>query len=273
MKLKLLSKGRIAAGIATVVVVAGSVGAIAFAANGMDVVHKNVLMSEADTGNAVKVDDLAQKLINSQGTIEYTKTIHTITGEDKFSGDKSFIAETWLDPKTFENREDCKIITGENSFADFHSTYLKNNGLEAITVQRDENGSAVSGTITKMSEDAAYKNFSIGIKLNAFASIKERSSLPDWKAEGTEKTSDGKELKKLSQTYMSSNPDNVQVKTSLVYYVDTATGFPVREELYQEADGTMKMIWYDTYEYRYVDNDGTLFDTDGVQLKETAFNK
>lgn len=273
MKFNNLNKGRIAAFvITTVVAVSSSFGAIVFAANGMDAVPKNVVMAENGAQNTPQESKLAQAVIDSQGTIEYRKTTHTITENDKFSDEKSFIAETWLDPKTLENREDCKIISGENDFTDFQSTYVKNNGSEAITIQRDQNGNAVSGTVTKLSQKAADKNFLV-IKYNSFAASKAIASLPEWKNEGIEKASDGKELKKLSQTYMNSNPDNVQVKTDLVCYIDTATGFPVREELYQDVDGTMQLIWYDTYEYKYVNNDDKLFDTNGVELKELSIYK
>ena len=273
MKLNISGKSRVAAGIIITAVVTVSIGAISFAASGINTVQKDVLMSETGNNSTAQESNLAQTVIDSQGTIEYTKSTHIITENDKFSDEKSFVVETWLDPKTLENREDCKIISGENDYTDFHSTYQKNNGADIVTIERDQQGNAVNGTITKISQEAAHKNFTFGIKLNSFSSIKERSSLPEWKDEGTEKTSDGRELKKLSQTYMCSNPDNVQVKTNLLYYVDTATGFPVREELYQDVDGSMKMIWYDTYEYNYVNNDGKLFDTSGVELNEVSFIK
>lgn len=274
MKFNFSSKSRIAVGIiVAAVVVTGSIGAISFAANDMNPVHKDVLISETETKDSAQESNYAQTIIDSQGTIEYTKSTHTITENDKFSDEESFIAETWLDPNTLENREDCKIISGENNFTAFHSTYQKNNGSNIITIERDQKGYAVSGTITKVPQETADKNFSSRTKLNTFASIKERSSLPVWKDEGTQKTPDGKELKKLSQTYMCSNPDNVQVKTNLLYYVDTTTGFPVKEELYQDINGTMELIWYDIYEYKYINNDGKLFDTSGVELKETSFNR
>lgn len=275
MKFNSLNKGKIAAlAITTVVAVTSSFGAVVFAANGMDTVPKNILISEIASPNAPQESNSAQAVIDSQGTIEYRKTTHTITENDKFSDGNSFIEETWLDPKTFENREDCKIISGENSFTDFHSTYLKDNGSEIITIQRDQNGNAVSGTSTKMPKMIADKNFTQVTKYNSFANSKGVAALPIWKDEGIEKTSDGKELKKLSQTYMSSNPDNVQVKTNIICYIDMATGFPVKEELYQSVNGTMKLIWYDTDEYKYVNDDGKLFDTSGVELKELSiYNK
>jgi len=269
MKFNSLNKGRIAAfAITTVVVVSSSFGAIVFAANGMDTVQKNVLMTETAPQNTQLESNRAPSAVDSQGTIEYSKTTHVITENDKFSDEKSFIIETWLDPKTFENREDCKIVTGENGFTDFHSTYVKNNGYEIITIQRDQSGNAISGTSIEMPKTTADRNFAQATKYNSFAYAKDIAALPAWKDEGTEKASDGKELKKLSQTYMSSNPDNVQVKTNLICYIDTATGFPVREELYQDVNGTMKLLWYDTYEYKYTNNDGKLFDTSGVELKE-----
>ncbi len=271
MKFNFNSKGRIAAGIiVTAAVVAGSIGV--FAANSMDAVQKDVLMSETGTHSNVQLINTAQTLIDSQGTIEYTKTSHFITADNKFDFEENFIDERWLDPKTLENRADCKIISGDKNIKDFHSTYLKNNGTDAVTIQRDIQGNAVSGSITKMSQVAAEKNFATFTKFNAFSKVKEIGSLPEWKDEGIEKTSDGKELKKLSQTYMNSNPENVQVNTRLILYVDTATGFPAKEELYQDVNGTMKMMWYETYEYKYVDNDGKLFDTSEVKLEEKSMN-
>lgn len=269
MKFNFSNKGRTAAYIvAAAVIFAGCAGTIAFAASGMDAVPKGVLISETGTGDAVQENNLAQAILDSQGTIEYRKTVHTITEKDKFSDEKSFVSESWLDPKTLENREDCKILSGENETTDFHSTYIQNNGSDAITVQRDLQGNAVSGTITKLSEGGANKNFLAVTQYRSFAGIKEGLAVSAWKDEGVEKTSDGKEIKKLSQTYMNSNPENEQVKTNLVCYVDTATGFPVREELYQDVNGTMELIWYETYEYKYVNNDGKLFDFSGVELKE-----
>ncbi len=270
MKFNFIGKGRIAAGIiATAVVAAGSIGV--FAANSMDVVQKDVLMSETGTHNNVQLSNTAQVLIDSRGNIEYVRTVHTITENDKSSSSKSYTAESWLNPVTFENREDCKIVSGENNVEDFHSTYLKNNGIDAVTIQRDLQGNVVSGTITKMSEVIAEKNGAV-TRQRSFKNIKERGLLPEWKDEGVEKNSEGKELKKLSQTYLSANEDNVQVNTRLILYVDTATEFPVKEELYQDVNGTMQLLWYDSYEYKYVNDDGKLFDTSGVRLEEKSMN-
>lgn len=275
MKFNFLNKSRMLTGIiAATVVISGSIGAIAYATNGIDTVQKNVLLSEKSTVAVDSQNTPDQTLNNVQGTIEYIKTTHIKTADNSFDFEKNFIEETWQDPKTFENRADFKIMGGDNKLTDFHSNYLTNDG-KIITIQRDDNGAAVSGTIAQNPKFVADKNLS-HLQRSSFASIKENFlkqdwTKQDWKEEGIENTADGKTLKKLSKTYKTASPENIQVDTKLVAYLDETSGFPVKEELYQDVNGSMKMIWYDTYEYKYVNNDGKLFDTTGVELKDQVF--
>jgi hypothetical protein len=261
MNFKFLGKTK-TMGILLLSAVAVSSGTMAFAANGADVVHKNVLVSAAPVSADESKADFAKKIASNSGTIEYVKITHTNMQKD--NGDISFELEKWYNLKTNESRNDAKDISG-NSFTNYKSIYMKNNNEDFIVMQRDQKGNAISGTI----EYASKQPFGIKYaKHMSFAELKNFYLSADWKAEGTEKASDGTELKKVSQSYMSANFKDQQVNTKNLIYLDEVTGLPVKEEVYQEDNGSMKMIWSETFEYKYVNDDGKLFDTTGVKLQE-----
>lgn len=238
---------------------------IAFAASGADAVQKNVLVSDSTAGNADENKaDFAKMIDNNSGTIEYVKTTHTNMQND--DGDKNYVIESWYNLKTNESRNDEKDISG-NSFTNYKSMYIKDNNEDFINIQRDQNGKALSGTI----EYASKQPNKIKVASHmSFAELKDFYSTSDWKDEGTEKAADGSELKKVSQSYKSANAQNEQVNTKNLIYLDEVTGLPVKEEVYQDSNGSMNMLWSENYEYNYVNDDGNIFDTSGVNLQEVS---
>jgi hypothetical protein len=90
----------------------------------------------------------------------------------------------------------------------------------------------------------------------------------NWTSVGTEQTTDGKTLNKLSaEIYQSYINDTTQANMKLIEFIDQATGLPVKEELYEDSTGQYKLFSSDTSEYKYIKDDGTIFKTDiGVTL-------
>lgn len=261
MNFKFLGKTK-TMGILLLTAVAVSSGSMSFLANGADVVHKNVLVSAAPGNAAESKADFAKKIENNGGTIEYVKITHTNMQNN--NGDKNYVLERWYNLKTNESRDDEKDISGD-SFTNYKSVYTKNNNEDLIEIQRDQNGNALSGTIEYTSKQRFGIKFA---KHMSFADVKNEYLSADWKSEGTEKSADGTEVKKVSKSYMSANLQNEQVNTKLLVYLDEVTGLPVKEEVYQDDKGSMKMLWSETLEYNYVNDDGKLFDTSGVNLQE-----
>lgn len=265
MNINFLGKSKLM-GILLLSTVAISSCSIAFAASGADAVHKNVLVSDTSTtGNTDESKaDFAKMIDNNSGTIEYVKITHTNIQKD--DGDTSFELEKWYNLKTNESRDDAKDISG-NGFTNYKSIYMKNNNEDLIEIQRDQNGNAINGTIENVSEQP----FAIKLaKHMSFAELKDFYSTSDWKDEGTEKAADGSELKKVSQSYKSANAQNEQVNTKNLIYLDEVTGLPVKEEVYQDSNGSMNMLWSENYEYKYVNDDSNIFDTSGVKLQEVS---
>ena len=265
MNINFLGKSKLM-GVLLLSTVAISSCSIAFAASWADAVHKNVLVSDASTiDNADESKaDFAKMIDNNSGTIEYVKVTHTNIQKD--DGDTSFELEKWYNLKTNESRTDDKDISG-NSFTNYKSMYIKDNNEDFINIQRDQSGKALSGTI----EYASKQPNKIKVASHmSFAELRGFYSTSDWKDEGTEKAADGTELKKVSQSYMSANAQNEQVNTKLLVYLDEVTGLPVKEEVYQDSNGSMNMLWSENYEYKYVNDDGSIFDTSGVNLQEVS---
>lgn len=208
---------------------------------------------------------------NNEGTVEYVK--QTMLNSD---GSISLVSETWVNTITQERREDfrCKDVDGTDAFT---SHYLKENGTKWIDISRDAQGNAVSGTYVTVTEEGvkAYNDFTARY---SFSAVKARYTGHEWKEEGAVQSADGKTLKKLSQGITrkagpklnSANPDK-EINSIQYVYIDVDTGFPVKSEFYTEQDGTMKLQSSQIFEYKYVSNDGSLFETGEVDLKELNF--
>ena len=235
--------------------VIGSLGTItAFAANGSDAIPKNTVMTaSAPTDASIAPQD-------AQGTVEYGKDTYART-----DGSQNFTMEHWFNPQTKDLRTDLAEYSSDHQLLRYQSTYYVNGGNDMVVIQRDQNGAPVSGKTLKRTDDS--KSFDIIKQKNpGFDSEKENYKAAYWTSVGTERTSDGKTLNKLMNSYQSYINDDTQANMQYIAYVDQASGFPVKEELYEDSTGTFKLFSTDTEEFRYVSDDGSIFATDGVTL-------
>ncbi|RED55090.1 hypothetical protein [Cohnella lupini] len=81
----------------------------------------------------------------------------------------------------------------------------------------------------------------------------------EWIHVGTATSEDGKELEKLSL--------NLDTE-SILMYVDKETGLPVKDELFKVSNGQAKLFSNSTVTYDYLNDDGKIFNTDGVTLTQ-----
>lgn len=213
--------------------------------------------------------DIAKDISNNHKYIEYTKTTSI-----RADGSQGMIFEQWDDPKTFDSRIDNILkIDGK---VDYTSSYSKDSGKTMVILHRDETGKAVSGKIEAVNQKGADYNNSL-LSKRSFAAIKAQYKSDEWTVDGTDKTSDGKTLEKVSKTYKNiEKKGNVKLSTNNastttmkeVAYLDLSTGLPTKTELYQEVNGKMNLIDTKVYEFKYIDTAGNIFDTNGVNLKQ-----
>ena len=194
-----------------------------------------------------------------EAKLEYTKT--SFVFQD--SGE-TIVTETWMDPVTLENRTNY-IVTSAAGKIEKNFTYYTNDGAKHhINIFRDENGKAVGGQEFYYSQEKADTNAEDLKKYDIFAGRKAMyEDAAFWTDKGTV-TSDGKILKKILC-------GNEQEGNTTCVYIDEATGFPVKEESYEKG----KLISTMTYEFKYADRDGKLFDAggEGVKLEQLDMNK
>lgn len=235
------------------------------------------------------------KTESTQGSIQYNKVIATN------SNGNQLITESWYDTNTTNRRIDTRIIfkeatslTPSNSDKEkgngesnlYNSIYLIDHCKKIIQIIRNLDGTPNSGTITEYSDRVAEYNDSLNSKSNKengnFDAIKAYYVGSEWKLEGTEKSADGKTLKKLSKTnkYLESKElkkketltnykNNFKYSNSIEYaFIDETTGLPVKTEIYVEIDGKMILQTTSTYEYSFMkDADGSIFNTSSVKLE------
>lgn len=209
----------------------------------------------------------------SNGNIEYTKM--TYTTEKDGSSD---ITETWVNPKTFDFRQDIirssvesesEVQKTDDAKKDaekkkaaaanapkYTSTYIENSGKHTVNIIRDDNGNPIKGNEDDVTQEEANSEVQIIQKNQTFAALKSLYANPaDWKDEGTETTSDGKVLKKIS------SGDKNGEEMHLLYLNED--GLPVKSELYING----QLAGVGTMEYKLIQDDGKIFDTSGVQLE------
>ncbi|MFC4810497.1 hypothetical protein [Paenibacillus sp. GCM10023250] len=235
--------------------VIGSLGTItAFAASGSDAIPKNTVMTAAAPAGAPAAADVAQ------GTIQYGKTVYATT-----DGSQNFTMEHWYDPQTKDYRTDVQEFSADHRLLSYRSTYFLNGRSELVVIQRNQNGDPVSGKRLQRADDP--KPFEpLDRKSLDFSAVKQTYQASYWTSAGTEHTSDGKTLNKFTNSYRSTLDDGTQANMQYIAYLDPQSGFPVKEELYEDSTGTYKLFSTDTDEYRYVSDDGSVFATGGVTL-------
>ncbi|SFJ69913.1 hypothetical protein SAMN02799624_05558 [Paenibacillus sp. UNC496MF] len=252
--LEAVRSNRIAGTLLASALVIGSLGAItAFAASGGDAIPKNTVMTASAPADAPAAADAAQ------GTIQYGKTVYSTT-----NGSQNFTMEHWYDPQTKDYRSDVQEYSADHRLLSYRSTYFLNGRSELVAIQRNQNGDPVGGKLLKRADDA--KPFEpLDQKSLDFSAVKQTYQASYWTSVGTE-TKDGKTLNKLMNSYQSTLDDGTQANMQYIAYLDPQSGFPVKEELYEDSTGTYKLFSIDTEEYRYVPADDSIFNTGGVTL-------
>ncbi|ACT01832.1 hypothetical protein [Paenibacillus sp. JDR-2] len=235
--------------------VIGSFGTItAFAANGSDAIPKNTVITATAPTDSSVVSDIPQ------GTIEYSKDTYSRT-----DGSQDFTMEHWYDPQTKDFRSDLMEYSSDHQLLRYQSTYYLNGFNELVVIQRDKDGNPLSAKTLKRSDDpSAFEK--LDQKNLAFSGVKDNYKASYWTSVGTEQAADGKTLNKIMDSYQSYIDDNTQANMQYVVYLDQESGFPAKEELYEDSTGTFKLFSSDTNEYKYVANDGSIFHADGVTL-------
>jgi|GEM_PF-2647971 hypothetical protein len=240
--------------LATALVVGGFGSVAAYAANGNDAVPKDTLISVPEA--TTQQDTAADK----QGEVQYSKDTYS-----RADGSQNFTMERWYNPKTKDMRSDLKEYTADHKLIRYQSTYYVIGGSDLTTIQRDQDGKPVSGTIlTRTDQSVIFQKYDT--MSFDFNSTKEWFRGGNWSSVGTETTADGKTLNKVMESYQSYIDDNTQANMQLIEFLDKSTGFPVKEELYEDSTGQYKLFSSDIMEYKYVSDDGSLFKTDGVTL-------
>lgn len=255
MKSILIGNGKKIAGIAlSAVITVGSLGTIAtFAANASDVVPKDTVISAPVTSSHSESTAI-------QGTIQYSTDAYS-----RADGSQNFTFTRWYNPETKDMRSDLKEYNSAHQVTRYQSTYYLN-GSELIIIQRDVNsGNPLSGTISNRADQPEI--FQKYDSNRGFDSVKASFTNSRWTSVGTEHTSDGKTLNKISaEIYQSYINDTTQANMQLIEFLDQSTGLPVKEELYEDSTGQFKLFSSDTNEYKYVTDDGTIFKPDSITL-------
>lgn len=247
--------GKKIAGIALLgVLVVGSLGiASAFAANASDVVPKDTVIS------ASTIPFPTESAAAAQGTIQYSTDAYSRT-----DGSQNVTFTRWFNPETKDMRSDLKEYDSAQQVTRYQSTYFLNSS-ELIIIQRDVNsGNPLSGTISKREDQPTIFQKLEGNR--GFDTVKASFTSSRWTSVGTEQTSDGKTLNKISAEYQSYITDTTQANMQLIEFLDQATGLPVKEELYEDSTGQYKLFSSNTYEYKYITDDGTIFKPDSITL-------
>ncbi|WP_411681303.1 hypothetical protein [Clostridium thailandense] len=226
------------------------------------------------TGTKQQVtNNTAAKANQEEGSIEYSKMTYSTD-----NGSSKSITETWLNPKTFDLREDinnfgvaeseskvektgdpkkdAKIEATKNR-PKYTSTYTEDMGKHIVNIIRDDKGNAVNGNEYDVAQENAKSDVQ-GIQKNrTFAAIKASYADPSvWKDAGTETTSDGKKFKKVQSGDMNGE------EMHLLYLNED--GLPVKSEVYVNG----KLFGVATTEYKSLKDDGKIFDTSGVKLQK-----
>ncbi|WP_248923903.1 hypothetical protein [Paenibacillus hamazuiensis] len=193
---------------------------------------------------------------DSKAIIEYTKK--TLLNPD---GSIAAVDETWADPVTHNKRLDYKEpVKGADSFHRVGGGYLLDNGKRYIKVGTDTDGNLVGGEI--MLTDAGNVGL-VAEKQEYIKEYQEGTRRPGWTDEGLVRTADGKELKKLSRTDKSEAFNTTYMESVFL----NESGLPVQGEIYEEKNGKTDLLYTYFYEYKNVSDDGSLFDTNGIDIE------
>ncbi|WP_127483770.1 acid shock protein [Paenibacillus ehimensis] len=192
--------------------------------------------------------------------IEYAK--RTLFNPD---GSTAAVYETWADPVTHNERLDyLEPVKGTEAMQRIGGGYVLDNGKRYIKVGRDTEGNLMGSAITAKDSDKSMSDLLVTEKQEYINEYKEGTRREGWTDEGMVPTSDGKKLKKLSRTDHSKAFKTTYTES---IFLDES-GLPVQGEIYQEKNGTNSLLYTYVYEFKNVENDGSLFETKEISLQE-----
>lgn len=201
----------------------------------------------------------------TKNEIEYVKQTFI-----KSDGSTDSIQETWYNQKTNDKREDFRIPDSKDKDS-YVSNYVKENGKQWITINRNTKGEKVSGTIMQMDAKEA-KSIVESNKQYTFAAVKEEYTDSAWKSAGTTKDKEGRTLNKLSKTIKlkvkKNGSKNLTIDGIEYAYIDKSTGLPVKREYYQKTKGKQVLQYTYVIEFDTIQNKTSIFDTSGVDLEK-----
>ncbi|MFM1652140.1 hypothetical protein ACI7RC_08565 [Brevibacillus sp. B_LB10_24] len=234
---------------ATIIATMAISSATAFAAANMTGGESVPIASAAAVSMTVQDD--------SKGTIEYAKK--TLFNPD---GSIAAVDETWADPVTHNKRIDYKEpVKGTDTLQRIGGCYLLDNGKRYIKIGIDTDSHLIGSEFTLKNPE------NIGLvaeKQDFIKEYREETRRAGWKDEGNVQTADGKKLKKLTRTDKSEAFNAAYTESVLL----DESGLPVKGEIYQEKDGKTDLLYTYIYEYKNVSDDGSLFDTNGIDLRQ-----
>lgn len=183
-------------------------------------------------------------------------------------GSIALVEETWADPETNDMRLDqIEPIKGTNTLQRTGGAYVLENGSKYIKITTDAQGNLMGDFFD--GSPLQFSNMLVCEKQEYINEYKEGTRRAGWNDEGTVKAADGTELKKLSRTDNSTMPsDKVQSMTIENVYLDKDSGLPVKGDISVEKNGVTSLLYTYVYVFDNVSNDGNLFNTNGINLKD-----
>ncbi len=185
----------------------------------------------------------------------------------KPDGSIAYVEETWADSKTHDKRLDFFEPGKEtNTLQSIGGAYVLENGAKYIKVITDAQGN-LTGIIFNGSP-SQFSDMLVCEKQEYVNEYKEGTRRAGWNDEGTVKAADGTELNKLSRTDNSPIPGDEGKSFIENIYLDKNSGLPVKGDISVEKNGVTLLVYTYTYVFDNVSNDGSLFDTNGMNLEE-----
>jgi hypothetical protein len=185
-------------------------------------------------------------------------------------GSIALVEETWVDPKTHDKRLDfIEPIKGTHTLQRTGGAYVLENGAKYVKVTTDAQGH-LTGIIFNGSP-SQFSDMLVSEKQEYINEYKEGTRRAGWNDEGIVKAADGTELKKLSRSDNSTMPsDNVQSTTIENVYLDKDSGLPVKGDISVKKNGVTSLLYTYVYVFDNVSNDGNLFNTNGINLRDMS---
>lgn len=229
---------------------------IVASATALAAVHTTGAASQPASSAAVSVAAVSS---NSVGTVEYAKK--TLYNPD---GSLAAVNETWADSATHNQRSDyTEPAAGTESMQRVGGAYVLDNGHKYLKVSTNDQGNLIGFELTAKSADQNWSDLLVAEKQDYIDEYKEGTRRTGWTDAGIVKTADGQNLRKLSRTDKSDAFNKTYMES--VFLDDN--GLPVQGEINEVVNDKKNLLYTYVYEFKNVPNDGSLFDTKGIQLE------